>query len=67
MSEKKPMSYDEIKSLLGADAEKLLNHTCTGIPKEMIHEPGPDFIERVWEHSDRNNLVLNNMERKFHL
>jgi len=63
MSEKKPMSYDEIKNLLGADADKLLNHTCTGIPKEMIHEPGPDFIERVWEHSDRNNMVLNNMER----
>jgi len=62
MSEKKHMSYDEIKNLLGADAE-LLNHTCTGIPKDIIHEPGPDFIERVWEHSDRNNLVLNNMER----
>ena len=31
----------------------------------MIHAPGPDFIDRVWEHSDRNNLVLNNIERMF--
>ena len=59
------MNLDEIKNLLGPDADNLLNHTCTGIPKEMIHPPGPDFIERVVEHSDRNNLVLNNMERLF--
>ena len=31
----------------------------------MIHVPGPDIIDRVWEHSDRNNLVLNNLERMF--
>jgi len=59
------MNFEEIKKLLGKDADDLLNHTCSGIPKEMIHAPGPDFINRVWEHSDRNNLVLNNMERMF--
>jgi len=59
------MNLDEIKNLLGPDADNLLNHTCTGIPKEMIHPPGPDFIERVVAHSDRNNLVLNNMSRLF--
>jgi len=59
------MNFEEIKSLLGTDADKLLKHVCTGIPKEMIHLPGPDFIERVVEHSDRNNLVLNNMGRLF--
>ncbi|NVM35558.1 MAG: class I fructose-bisphosphate aldolase [Candidatus Lokiarchaeota archaeon] len=59
------MDLEEIKSFLGPDANDLLNHTCTGIPKEMIHLPGPDFIERVVAHSDRNNLVLNNMDRLF--
>jgi len=59
------MNFDEIKSLLGTEADNLLNHVCTGIPKEMIHLPGPDYIERVVEHSDRNNLVLNNMARLF--
>ena len=59
------MNFDEIKSLLGTEADNLLNHVCIGIPKEMIHLPGPDYIERVVEHSDRNNLVLNNMARLF--
>jgi len=59
------MNFEDIKKILGSDAEKLLDHTCTGIPKNMIHPPGPDFIERVVEHSDRNNRVLNNMERLF--
>ena len=59
------MNFNEIKNLLGSDADSLLNHVCTGIPKENIHPPGADFIERVFEHSDRNNLVLNNMERLF--
>jgi class I fructose-bisphosphate aldolase len=59
------MNIDEIKRMLGADADTLLNHTCKGIPKENIHVPGPDYVERVWEHSDRNNLVLNNMHRLF--
>jgi len=59
------MNFEEIKKLLGEDADKLLNHICTGIPKDMIHASGPDFIDRVWAHSDRNNLVLNNMERMF--
>ena len=55
------MDYNEIKNLLGPKADDLLEHTCKGIRKEMIHQPGPDFIERVLEHSDRNNLVLNNI------
>jgi len=59
------MDFNEIKSLLGPEAENLLNHICTGIPKDMIYVPGPDFIERVMEHSDRNNLVLNNMSKLF--
>lgn len=59
------MNFEEIKNLLGSDANSLLNHVCTGIPKEKIHPPGPDFVERVFEHSDRNNQVLNNMERLF--
>ncbi|TFG12301.1 MAG: class I fructose-bisphosphate aldolase [Promethearchaeota archaeon] len=59
------MNFEDIKKILGSDAEKLLDHTCTGIPKDMIHQPGPDFMERVFEHTDRNNLVLNNMERLF--
>ncbi|MFX1496123.1 MAG: class I fructose-bisphosphate aldolase [Promethearchaeota archaeon] len=59
------MDLSEIKKILGSEAEDLLSHTCTGIPKNMIHIPGPDFIERIFEKSDRNNIVLGNMERLF--
>lgn len=59
------MNFEEIKNLLGTDGDNLLNHVCTGIPKDKIHLPGPDFIERVVEHSDRNNLVLNNIARLY--
>ncbi|MHA1932887.1 MAG: class I fructose-bisphosphate aldolase, partial [Promethearchaeota archaeon] len=59
------MDFTEIKNLLGSEADRLLNHECTGIPKEMIHAPGPDYLDRVFEHTDRNNLVLNNLGRLF--
>ena len=65
MSTNKSLNIDDIRKLLGTEADSLLNHTCKGIPKENIHLPGPDYIERVWEHTDRNNLVLNNMHRLF--
>jgi hypothetical protein len=37
----------KIQSLLGAEADDLLKHKCTGFPKESLHLPGPDFIDRV--------------------
>ncbi len=52
-----------IQALLGNEADALLTHTCTGIPKEMLSLPGPDFVDRVWKDSDRNPRVLVNMQR----
>ena len=40
-------SIDRIRELLGDEAESLLTHTCTGIPKESIHLTGPDHVDRV--------------------
>lgn len=59
------MSFEEIKNILGADADTLLNHTCKGITKDNLHLPGPNFIENTIEKSDRNNLVLNNLSHLF--
>ena len=53
----------EIVTLLGDQADHLLTHTCTTIPKERLHLPGPDFNDRIWTASDRNNRVLGNLER----
>jgi fructose-bisphosphate aldolase, class I len=54
---------DTIQQLLGADADALLNHVSSGIPKETLHLPGPDFVDRVWKDSDRSIRVLVNLQR----
>ncbi len=51
----------DIQSLLGDKAESLLGFNAPKIPKERLHLPGPDFMDRVFAHSDRNNRVLNNL------
>lgn len=55
----------DLASLLGEEAETLLSHTCRGIPKERLHLPGPDFIERVHYASDRKPAVLRNLGALF--
>ena len=51
----------DIQSLLGADADALLNYKSTGIPKESLSLPGPDFVDRVFGQTDRNTQVLRNL------
>jgi len=55
----------KIQSLLGAEADDLLNHKCKGFPKESLHLPGPDFIDRVWMMSDRTPGVLRSLASLF--
>jgi len=55
----------KIENYLGAKAESLLGFKSPKIPKERLHLPGPDFIDRVWTISDRNVRVLANLQRLF--
>jgi class I fructose-bisphosphate aldolase len=48
--------------LLGEDAESLLSHRCEGIPKERIHTPGGDFVDRVFRDTDRNVPTLRSIQ-----
>jgi class I fructose-bisphosphate aldolase len=59
------MMLAKVQGILGPDAEGLLNYQCKGIPKEQLHLPGPDFIDRVVSQSDRPIPVLNNLQRLF--
>ena len=59
-------SIDRIAELLGNDADRLLSHTCKGIPKEQLTLPGPDHIDRVFGISDRKPAVLVNLHRLYH-
>lgn len=57
---------NRIVELLGAEADHLLGHTSKTISKEMLHLPGPDFIDRIFVPSDRNPRVLANLHRLLH-
>ncbi len=52
-----------IEELLGKDADSLLNHVCKTIPKNDLHIPSGNHVDDVWYHSDRNNRVLQNLQR----
>ena len=53
----------KLTELLGKDAESLLAHRCVGIPKETLHLPGADVVDRIYAASDRNPRVLGNLQR----
>ncbi len=52
---------DKIKELLGSEADSLLNYKAK-FPKEQLHLPGPDFVDRIFAQSDRNINVLKNLQ-----
>ena len=55
---------DRMVDLLGPEeVNDLLGYKCSGISKDRIQVPGPDFIERVWIDSDRPNPVLHQLQR----
>lgn len=51
-----------IYDILGKEKEFLLNHKCTTIPKEMLHLPSGDFVDKVFAPSDRPINVLRNLQ-----
>ena len=54
-----------IQELLGAEAEYLLEHKCETLPAEMLHLPGPNFVDRVFTGTDRSIPVLKGLEQIF--
>ena len=52
----------DIVQLLADEAEYLLNHKCIGIPKELLHLPGADYVDRVVSIKDRKPAVLRSLQ-----
>jgi class I fructose-bisphosphate aldolase len=50
-----------IEKALGKEASFYLEHKSKGIPKEQLHLPGPDFIDRIAQISDRSPQVLKSL------
>ncbi len=58
------MSYHKLHSLLGEEADYLLKHVCK-VPKEKLHLPGPNWIDRIFYPSNRSIRTLCNLSTLF--
>ena len=61
----KTYTIDKIVEALGDQADTLLKHVSNTVPKEQLHLPGPDFVDRVWLGSDRNPQALRSLQSIF--
>ncbi len=50
-----------IEKQLTDDLKELLEHKCI-FPKEHLHLPGPDIVDRIYAQSDRSPNVLRNIQ-----
>src|SRR3954471_18341348 len=58
------MASKKIEELLGANAG-LLTHTCKTISKDVIHQPGADFVDRIFVQTNRNPQVLRSLHQLY--
>ena len=56
------VSTSKIADILGDKAAYLLDHKSTTIPKENLHLPGPDFVDRIFMDTDRSPMVLRSLQ-----
>ena len=54
---------DKITEALGSEADALLRFSNPKIKKDQLHLPGPDWVERIFEPSDRPRPVLKNLQQ----
>ncbi len=52
----------KVQELLGAEADALLSYEAKGFNKDLVHLPGPDFVDRVLAQTDRSPNVLRNFQ-----
>src|SRR5258705_1247853 len=60
-----PTMDSAILKALGDKADYYLGFATPKISKDRLHLPGPDFVDRIFAPSDRNNRVLTNLQRLF--
>ncbi|MCU0914646.1 MAG: fructose-bisphosphate aldolase, partial [Planctomycetes bacterium] len=53
------------RAILGPEADDLLDHRCQTISRDVLHLPGPAFIEEVVSGTDRSVRVLRNLRAIF--
>lgn len=55
------MNYEQIQQILGEEAESLLSFDNPKIPKDLLHKPSPDSIDRIFGPSNRSPQVLRSL------
>jgi class I fructose-bisphosphate aldolase len=53
-----------IASLLGDEAEDLLTHQAK-VSKDLLHLPGPDWVDRIFAQTDRSPQVLRSLQQLY--
>lgn len=53
-----------IESLLGEEAEDLLNYKAK-VSQDLLHLPGPDWVDRIFTGTDRNSQVLRSLQQLY--
>ena len=59
------VSTSRIEELLGDDADNLLGFSNPKVSREVLHLPGPDFVDRVLSVSDRPIPVLRSLQQMY--
>jgi len=54
-----------VREILGPEAEDLLSHHCKTISKDLLHLPGPAFIDEIVSMTDRSPRVLRSLQSVF--
>jgi class I fructose-bisphosphate aldolase len=55
---------ESIEASLGKEAEDLLTYQAK-VSKQLLHLPGPDWVERIFAQSDRNPQVLRSLQQLY--
>lgn len=58
---KERLTTNQIEELLGEEAKSLLEFNSPKIPGSSLTLPGPDFVDKVFLQSDRNNRVIGSL------
>ncbi len=53
---------DKIVEYLGSQANYLLDFSQPKIARQQLNLPGPDFVDRIFMNSDRNNRTIGNLQ-----
>ena len=59
------MASERVISLLGDQADYLLNHTATAIPKSSLHLPSAQFVDEQFIGSNRNIPTLRSLQQLY--